>query len=117
MAAAPVTQKSASVEPEGARLANRIVGFARMLRRAGLRIGPAAVMDAVRAVLSVGIENRSDFYWTLHSTMISRREDHAVFDAVFRLYWARREDRDDAVHQSRTYDRGAAGVCLCIGEL
>ena len=46
MAAAPVTQKSASVEPEGARLANRIVGFARMLRRAGLRIGPAAVMDA-----------------------------------------------------------------------
>jgi len=58
MAAAPVTQKSASVEPEGARLASRIVGFARMLRRAGLRIGPAAVMDAVRAVLSVGIEKR-----------------------------------------------------------
>ncbi|SEB34945.1 hypothetical protein SAMN05216452_0165 [Nitratireductor aquibiodomus] len=96
MAAAPASQKTASVEPQGARLANRIVGFARMLRRAGLRIGPAAVMDAVRAVLSVGIEKREDFYWTLHSTMISRREDHAVFDAVFRLYWSRREDRDDA---------------------
>lgn len=38
--AAPASQKTASVEPQGARLANRIVGFARMLRRAGLRIGP-----------------------------------------------------------------------------
>lgn len=82
--------------PEGARLADRIVGFARMLRRAGMRVGPAAVMDAIEAVLTVGIEEREDFYWTLHATLVSRREDHAVFDAAFRLFWARRGDRDDA---------------------
>lgn len=81
---------------EGARLADRIVGFARMLRRTGMRVGPAAVMDAIEAVLTVGIEEREDFYWTLHATLVSRREDHAVFDAAFRLYWARRGDRDDA---------------------
>ncbi|WP_244468000.1 vWA domain-containing protein [Nitratireductor soli] len=83
-------------QPQSARLADRIVGFARMLRRAGMRVGPAAVMDAIQAVLAVGIERREDFYWTLHATLVSRHEDHALFEAAFRLYWARREDRDDA---------------------
>ncbi|EKF19676.1 vWA domain-containing protein [Nitratireductor pacificus] len=81
-------------QPPSARLADRIVGFARVLRRAGMRVGPAAVMDAIQAVLAVGIERREDFYWTLHATLVSRREDHALFEEAFRLYWARREERD-----------------------
>ncbi|MCR4266259.1 VWA domain-containing protein [Nitratireductor sp. ZSWI3] len=96
MASAGKARATAGDGREGARLADRIVGFARMLRRAGMRVGPAAVMDAIQAVLTVGIERREDFYWTLHSTLLTRHEDHALFDAAFRLYWARREDRDDA---------------------
>lgn len=95
MPAAPHADKRAPKREEGARLADRIVGFARMLRRAGLRVGPAAVMDAIQAVVTVGVERRDDFYWTLHSTLISRHEDHALFDAAFRLYWARRDERDE----------------------
>ncbi|WP_295810509.1 VWA domain-containing protein [uncultured Nitratireductor sp.] len=96
MATGPGADKTTVEREEGSRLADRIVGFARMLRRAGLRVGPAAVMDAIQSVVTVGIERRDDFYWTLHCTMISRREDHALFDAAFRLYWARRDEREEA---------------------
>ena len=76
--------------PEG-RMADNIVYFARALRKAGLRVGPASVKDAIEAVLAAGIGNRDDFYWTLHAVLVSRREDHATFDEAFRLFWKSRE--------------------------
>jgi uncharacterized protein with von Willebrand factor type A (vWA) domain len=79
-----------SANPDG-RLADNIVYFARALRKAGMRVGPAAVVDAIDAVLAAGIGNRDDFYWTLHSVLVTRHEDHAVFDEAFRLFWKSRE--------------------------
>ncbi len=73
------------------RLADNIVYFARTLRKAGMRVGPASVRDAIEAVLAAGIGTRDDFYWTLHAVFVSRREDHATFDEAFRLYWRSRE--------------------------
>ena len=83
----PVVVESA--DPTG-RLADNIVYFARALRKAGLRVGPGAVADAVNAVLVAGIGTRDDFYWTLHAVLVNRREDHAVFDQAFRLFWRSR---------------------------
>jgi len=79
-----------AADPDG-RLADNIVHFARTLRKAGLRVGPAAVVDAIEAVLVAGIGSRDDFYWTLHSVLVTRHEDHAVFDEAFRLFWRSRE--------------------------
>lgn len=76
--------------PDG-RIADNIVYFARTLRKAGLRVGPAAVVDAIDAVATTGIGSRDDFYWTLHAIFVSRHEDHAVFDEAFRLFWRSRE--------------------------
>lgn len=76
--------------PDG-RIADNIVYFARTLRKAGMRVGPAAVKDAIEAVLTAGIGTRDDFYWTLHSVLVNRREDHQTFDEAFRLYWKSRE--------------------------
>lgn len=76
--------------PDG-RLADNIVYFARTLRKAGMRVGPASVKDAIEAVLAAGIGSRDDFYWTLHAVLVSRREDHGVFDEAFRLFWKSRE--------------------------
>jgi len=73
------------------RLADNIVYFARALRKAGMRVGPAAVKDAIEAVLVAGIGTRDDFYWTLHSVLVTRHEDHQVFDEAFRLFWRSRE--------------------------
>ncbi|MQW00106.1 VWA domain-containing protein [Sinorhizobium medicae] len=80
------TNSSASREGQG-RLADNIVFFARALRRAGLRIGPAAVADAIDAVRLIGIGSRGEFYAALQCTFVKRHEDQAVFDEAFRLFW------------------------------
>jgi len=36
------------------RIADNIVYFARALRKAGMRVGPASVKDAIEAVLAAG---------------------------------------------------------------
>ncbi|HET7413493.1 MAG TPA: VWA domain-containing protein, partial [Pararhizobium sp.] len=74
-------------DDEAGRLADNIVHFARALRKAGMRVGPATVADAIEAVRVAGVGSRDDFYWTLHSVLVSRHEDHALFDEAFRLYW------------------------------
>jgi uncharacterized protein len=79
-----------ATKPDG-RIADNIVYFARTLRKAGMRVGPAAVKDAIEAVLAAGIGSREDFYWTLHAVLVTRHEDHAVFDEAFRLFWKSRE--------------------------
>ena len=73
------------------RLADNIVHFARALRRAGLPVGPAAVVAAVDAVEIVGVDSRDDFYWALHSVFVTRRDHHAIFDEAFRLFWRSRQ--------------------------
>jgi uncharacterized protein len=76
--------------PDG-RIADNIVYFARTLRKAGVRVGPASVKDAIEAVLAAGIGSRDDFYWTLHAVLVSRHEDHPTFDETFRLFWKSHE--------------------------
>ncbi len=79
-----------TAQPDG-RIADNIVYFARTLRKAGMRVGPASVVEAIDAVLTAGIGTRDDFYWTLHAVLVKRREDRPVFDEAFRLYWRSRE--------------------------
>src|SRR5215208_5013256 len=74
----------------GGRIADNIVYFARALRKAGLPVGPAAVIDAIRAVETAGIGSRDDFYWTLHSVFVKKREHRALFQAAFDLFWRER---------------------------
>ncbi|MTI19334.1 VWA domain-containing protein [Rhodobacteraceae bacterium RKSG542] len=69
------------------RITENIVHFARTLRKAGLPVGPAQVVDAVDAVLANGLESRQDLYWTLHSVFVKKREQRPVYDEAFRIYW------------------------------
>ena len=72
---------------EGGRLVANIMYFARVLRNAGIPIGPGKVMDALRAVIAVGVANREDFYWTLHAVFVDRHDRHDLFDQAFRIFW------------------------------
>ncbi len=85
-----MSETPSTATPEG-RIADNIVYFARTLRKAGMRVGPASVVEAIEAVLTAGIGTRDDFYWTLHSVLVKRREDRPVFDEAFRLFWRSRE--------------------------
>jgi uncharacterized protein len=68
-------------------LAANIMHFARTLRAAGLPVGPGKVLDAIRAVETVGIGSRRDFYWALHSVFVNRRDQRELFDQAFHIFW------------------------------
>ena len=53
------------------KFAENIVHFARALRRAGVPVGPASVVDAIRAVEVAGVDRREDLYWTLHAIFVT----------------------------------------------
>ncbi len=69
------------------KLAENIMHFARVLRAAGLPIGPDRVVDALRALEAAGIERREDFYWTLAAVFLSKREQQELFDQAFHIFW------------------------------
>lgn len=70
--------------PDDPKLARNIARFARALRKAGLTIGPGRVIDAVRAVEATGFTARADFYHTSRACFVSKPDQRAVFDQVFR---------------------------------
>jgi len=74
-------------EPTGERLAANVVHFVRLLRRAGLPLGPGDTLDALRAVAAIDALRREQFYEALHAVLVRRRAEHALFDEAFRLFW------------------------------
>ena len=70
-----------------ARLAENVLHFVRVLRGAGLPVGPAKVIDALSAVEAVGVEQRTDFRAALSAVLVSRREHLPLFEQAFDLFW------------------------------
>jgi hypothetical protein len=68
-------------------LATNVMHFARLLRRAGLPLGPAASLDALHAAEVVDVFQRDQLYWALHAVLVRRPEDHDLYDEAFRLFW------------------------------
>jgi hypothetical protein len=73
------------------RLAENVMHFARLLRAAGLRIGPDRVVDCVKALDIAGAHQfplrREDWYWTMSAVLLSRNEQRPIFDQAFRIFW------------------------------
>jgi len=76
--------------PGDGRFADNIVFFGRTLRKAGLKVGPAAIADAIEAVETIGMGSRDEFHAALSAVFVKRHEDAAVFDEAFRLFWRSR---------------------------
>ena len=70
-----------------ASLADHIVAFGRVLRRAGVEVGSHQIMDAVRAVEVVGVRREDDVYQALFSVFVRRRDQVELFDQAFHLFW------------------------------
>ena len=69
------------------RLVPNIMHFGRLLRAAGLPVGPAHLMDAMATVEAVGLHHREDVFWALHAAFVKRREEEALFREAFELFW------------------------------
>ena len=64
-----------------------IVTFGRVLREAGLEVGPGRVSDALRGLDAVELARQDDVYWTLRQTLVSRRDDIETFDRAFQAWF------------------------------
>ena len=69
------------------RLAENVVHFTRLLRGAGLRLGPASALDALAAAAAVDVLQRDELYWALHAALVRRPEDFELYDQAFHLFW------------------------------
>lgn len=84
--------------PTAGRLAENIVHFARALRRAGVAVGPAQVLDAVRAAEIAGFTRKADFYHVLRAALISRPEQFELFHQCFAMFWRDPEYLERMLH-------------------
>ena len=76
----------ATLPPRGY-LADNVMHFVRVLRGAGLPVGPAKVIDALAAVEAVGVAHRGDFRQALAAVLCSRRDHLELFEQAFELFW------------------------------
>jgi uncharacterized protein len=68
-------------------LAANVMHFARLLRRAGLPVGPAETLAGQQALSLVDLANRTESRTALRAAMIHRHEHQEVFDQAFALFW------------------------------
>src|SRR5258708_31825369 len=76
--------------PAEGKLSHNVMHFAHALRQSGVAVGPDRVLDSLRALEVTGVARREDFYWTLASVFLSRREQFELFDQAFQLFWSNR---------------------------
>ena len=101
---------------DAGRLADNVVHFTRLLRNAGLPIGPDRTLDALRALAVSGVTARDDFYWTLASVLIDRREQFDLFDQAFRIFWSE-SGADTSTALPRTGDPAPGDQTKSAGRL
>ena len=70
----------------------RLVRFGRTLRDEGMPAGTNRIDDFCRAAALLPPE---DLYWAGRATLVSRRDEIAVYDRVFRTFFGREERRPD----------------------
>ena len=90
----------------GDAVVRKLVTFGRILREAGLEVGPGRLQDALRGLALVDLADRDEVYRALRCTLVSRHDDLDVFDAAFAAFWERapREPSDasgDVLSQER----------------
>ncbi|MEJ2718507.1 MAG: VWA domain-containing protein [Deltaproteobacteria bacterium] len=65
-----------------------ILDFAGRLRKAGIKVSPVEVIDALGILSLMTLHDRSLFRDALRSTLIKRARDIPVFDTLFDLYFS-----------------------------
>jgi uncharacterized protein len=74
--------------PEGG-LVRQVVTFGRILREAGLEVGPGRISDALCGLDRVDIARSDDVYWALRTTLVSNADDLESFDRAFAAWFLR----------------------------
>ena len=69
------------------RLATNVMHFSRLLRRAGLPVGPADLLAAADALTRIDLGDKAQVFAALRATLVHRHEHEDLFAQAFRLFW------------------------------
>src|SRR5436190_7940391 len=92
----------------GSAVVRHLVTFGRVLREAGLEVGPGRIADALNGLDAVELERQDDVYWTLRQTLVARREDLEAFDRAFDAWFLRVAERPVSAPADTARPRPAA---------
>jgi uncharacterized protein with von Willebrand factor type A (vWA) domain len=67
----------------GAEALASLVAFGRELRTRGLLVGTGRILTFLRAVVALGLTDRTSLYWAGRVSMIGRKEDLPAYDLAF----------------------------------
>jgi uncharacterized protein with von Willebrand factor type A (vWA) domain len=90
-------------------LAPRIVAFCEDLRREGVAVGTAEILDAFAALSAVPWTDPADFREALAATIAKSQEDRRVFELLFERFFfraAEAEALEREIREDRRYDGG-----------
>src|SRR5271166_3294814 len=68
-------------------LSRNVMQFARLLRRAGLPVGPAETLAGAKALTAIDIGDKAQVRAALRAAMVHRHEHQEVFDEAFGIFW------------------------------
>jgi uncharacterized protein with von Willebrand factor type A (vWA) domain len=66
----------------------KILEFANILRKSGIRVSTAETIDSFVALDELSLEDREIFKDALRTTMVKRGEEISTFDQLFDLFWS-----------------------------
>jgi len=66
----------------------KILEFANILRKSGIRVSTAEALDAFGALEELSIHDRGIFKNALRTTMVKRGEEVPTYDQLFDLFWS-----------------------------
>jgi len=78
--------------PEHAPLVGLLARFGRELRAAGLAVGSGDVITYAAAVAELDPSDLADLYWAGRTTLVTKRDEIAAYDRVFRRFFLGAED-------------------------
>lgn len=73
--------------PDQAAFVRLLAGFADALRRAGLAVGTGDLLTYCASMVPLDPTDLLDLYWAGRATLVTRKDDLAVYDQVFRAYF------------------------------
>ena len=76
----------------GGRLLANLLHFGRLLRQLGLVVSASDICDLAEGLTHIDLSRRDDFYYTLRSFLVRDRDNLALFDQAFALYWSASQD-------------------------
>jgi uncharacterized protein with von Willebrand factor type A (vWA) domain len=75
-------------------LLHNLLLFSRILHALGLEVNPGRMIEVQEALAHVSIVRKSDFYHTLRTFLVKRKQDIPLFDEAFDYFWRKRFEGD-----------------------